>query len=675
MQELKRVINYKKLILLAFVAVANIIFFIYGNKPVKDEAILNKERASHASYIEEYQADVDTIIANADKLKKYSIFNRAGSFSYANILQTSSDFKRVDNVVVMEDEYKGVRNHTAYYYQYFFTMAVMIFVIYDLFSQRDNGMWELTYSSPNGRTMLALKQIAVIAVAGVVIHSVIYWSTFLVSMIQSGGVNDLGNPIQTIEEFARFTYPLSKIQYVAVLYLISLICIVSLSTIIWAVFVLFRSRNYALISILVFIAAEQFIYSHIDIHNVWNGLHYINIISIININDTLSTYRNWGVNTFVFPVFSVVIFVLIILTCVMGYVAVNVFQVKKPMKNISLIQRLADKISVGYQRLLSKAHRITKEIHKLIVTNHCGWVIIVVLIVTAYVCSTGQYYYTDDNKFMDGEYIEHGGVDYTYFENYLDDLYRQREDIDAKLQEYGEVVGDEDVDITSYLNLRTKQQQILKQIESSREYSDKIEYIGHIKEDYGIGAWMISDRGYEIILGERGMYRKIMISLALICGIMLIAADSEALEYKSGMILLERSSAYGRKKIRTEKYIANILFVIVMSVIVYGIEFVWMRNTYGMPYMNAPLISLTFIGNMLGSGIYNTGIVKSIMLNVDIGQFMIIQFLIKLVIWLIIMLSVLGIARRMKGKNKGIVLIDMVLVAVMVCVVYSRVIF
>ena len=30
MQELKRVINYKKLILLTFVAVANIIFFIYS---------------------------------------------------------------------------------------------------------------------------------------------------------------------------------------------------------------------------------------------------------------------------------------------------------------------------------------------------------------------------------------------------------------------------------------------------------------------------------------------------------------------------------------------------------------------------------------------------------------------------------------------------------------------
>ena len=33
MQELKRVINYKKLILIAAIALVNIIFFLYANKP------------------------------------------------------------------------------------------------------------------------------------------------------------------------------------------------------------------------------------------------------------------------------------------------------------------------------------------------------------------------------------------------------------------------------------------------------------------------------------------------------------------------------------------------------------------------------------------------------------------------------------------------------------------
>lgn len=44
MQELKRVINYKKLILIAIIALVNIIFFLYANKPVTDEGILTSEK-------------------------------------------------------------------------------------------------------------------------------------------------------------------------------------------------------------------------------------------------------------------------------------------------------------------------------------------------------------------------------------------------------------------------------------------------------------------------------------------------------------------------------------------------------------------------------------------------------------------------------------------------------
>ena len=83
-----------------------------------------------------------------------------------------------------------------------------------------------------------------------------------------------------------------------------MVCIVALCITIWGVFVMFRNRVYALVTMLIFAAVEQFIYSHIDIHSVWNGLHYINIINIININATFSSYRNWGVGTYVFPVFS-----------------------------------------------------------------------------------------------------------------------------------------------------------------------------------------------------------------------------------------------------------------------------------------------------------------------------------------------------------------------------------
>ena len=140
--------------------------FLYDNKPVMDEDIINKENVAHETYIKNYHEEVNAIIDNADKLKKYSIFNKAGSFSYANILQTARDFERVKNVILPEDEYKGVQAYTTYYYQYFFTMLVMMFVIYDMFAQRDNGMWSITYSCANGRIMYAIKQTGVIVVTG-----------------------------------------------------------------------------------------------------------------------------------------------------------------------------------------------------------------------------------------------------------------------------------------------------------------------------------------------------------------------------------------------------------------------------------------------------------------------------------------------------------------------------
>ena len=275
MQELKRIINYKRIILLLIAATVNVVFFLYDNKPVMDEDIINKENVAHETYIKNYHEEVNAIIDNADKLKKYSIFNKAGSFSYANILQTARDFERVKNVILPEDEYKGVQAYTTYYYQYFFTMLVMMFVIYDMFAQRDNGMWSITYSCANGRIMYAIKQTGVIVVTGAFTHTLIYWSTFIAAMLQRGGVRDLVNPVQTIETFDKFTYPWSKIKYVTVLYLISMVCIVALCITIWGVFVMFRNRVYALVTMLIFAAVEQFIYSHIDIHSVWNGLHYI----------------------------------------------------------------------------------------------------------------------------------------------------------------------------------------------------------------------------------------------------------------------------------------------------------------------------------------------------------------------------------------------------------------
>lgn len=69
MQELKRIINYKRIILLLIAVTVNVVFFLYDDKPVMDEDIINKENVAHETYIKNYHEEVNAIIDNADKLK------------------------------------------------------------------------------------------------------------------------------------------------------------------------------------------------------------------------------------------------------------------------------------------------------------------------------------------------------------------------------------------------------------------------------------------------------------------------------------------------------------------------------------------------------------------------------------------------------------------------------
>ena len=62
MQELKRIINYKRIILLLIAATVNVVFFLYDNKPVMDEDIINKENVAHETYIKNYHEEVIMLI-------------------------------------------------------------------------------------------------------------------------------------------------------------------------------------------------------------------------------------------------------------------------------------------------------------------------------------------------------------------------------------------------------------------------------------------------------------------------------------------------------------------------------------------------------------------------------------------------------------------------------------
>ena len=66
------------------------------------------------------------------------------------------------------------------------------------------------------------------------------------------------------------------------------------------------------------------------------------------------------------------------------------------------------------------------------------------------------------------------------------------------------------------------------------------------------------------------------------------------------------------------------------------------------------------------------GLVYNFILNATIRQLMLVEFFIRLIIAIIIMITMMWVGRITKGKNKTFTLIAMVIVVICVCIVYGR---
>ena len=624
MSEVKRVFNYKKIIMLAVFMCINLFLFMYINVPKSANGQSEREINRYNKYIESYHDEIDSVIKNADYLQKFSIFNKGKTFTYSNILRTANDFRRIQNVEVSYDNSRAVESFVNYYYSYYIAFFFVLIIVYDLFKYRENGVWQITFCTRNGRDYISAANIVVVITAAVLSVVAMALSTFVCSLVLYGGVGELGNPIQNIYSFGKFTYPISKLQYVILLIAANSLLIAALGLIIWAVFVMFRQRNYAVVCIAVFIGLESFLYKNIEYNSILNGLHYINVVSVLHLNEVLRTYINWGFKEYVFHVSSVVTFSILVVSAIAAIIAYEKCGVMRPYGKVSLWSRIAGAVNRMYQRMLSRMPQLMNEIHKLVFSGHGVWYIAVVLFVAIYFSGNGYMTYTDTEILKDEMYLEHGGKDKEYIREYTNE---KLTDLKNAMAALNELIAEKDSGNVSddwedrYYDANGEYQYARVRAGYVQEFADKLEYLDGVKEQYGVDAWLISERGYAEIIGSNSVVRETIILITLVAVIMLMAQENIEIEYTTGVEYILNSSVNGRKSRKIKKYISLIIFALVLCVVTYGIEYYCMYHRYGMPYMHAPSLSLQVISYKLGKGIYSLPAVKKLVISMSVGGF------------------------------------------------------
>lgn len=554
---------------------------------------LNKIK-EQLEYIIKYPENIKNIQNNADTLKSFSIFADKNSFTYNNIQKTAKDFKRVEGVQLYLTDNKAVSGFVTYYYIYYLALILNVFVLYELFGERENGMWCIVHTSKSGRAKLAFNRTMIITASAFIITGVLFFTTFLTSFIlyKTASINA---PIQNIESFSRFSLPMSQLQYIIYDFLYSFCAVLTLTAIVWMAFVFIRHRNIAVTVIAVFMGVEMLLYQKIQSQSVYGIFKQINLIRLLKVNDIISTYANRGKGTFVVSesnIMLTVTTVLFIAACTGGILG-TVYM--RPEQKKSVIARIADKIWEMYQHLLSGFSITAKEFHKLLITGRGLIVIGVLAILAVYFVRYGQMTFSDSTKELDNTYITNGGKEYHYITDMvnerLNDYQSAVKDAQDCMVRYnaGEATLEEVTESSSTVSLYAVK------LGRVSEFMKKQEYLQEINEKYGVDGYMISDRGYEEIFGKYSIIRETVLFLALAAAIILIVAENIVLEYRTGMNYIINASRHGRCWIQIHRALTGAVLTIILFCFIYGMDMYTMYTMYGMPYLEAPLMSLTFM--------------------------------------------------------------------------------
>ena len=376
------------------------------------------------NYLAHYYENVISVIENAEKLERFSIFSSGDSYSNRNIQQTAKDYRRVENVQVSLENNQAVEHFLNDSYLFYVGLALMVLLVYNIFKEKENGMWSMVHGAEGGRARLVLRRIAVLLGASLLILFLLYGSVLVESFILYGGVGCLGEPVQNLEMFSGFTYDLSQGIYLLGLFMASWLAMFTFSGLFWMLFVIFRNRNHALVAVGMLTGIEILLYQRIPVQSIYGAFKRVNIVRILHMNEVLSTYENWNVWGNPVSVWKIMIVVLMGLMLVSFFMALVGTVKMRPQGRTSMVTVLIHRVHEWYQHLFMRMPILVKEFHKLVITSKGTWVVFIILLLTIYFSSTGEMHFTSAMKEKDEIYLEHGGEDFTY----VKDLVQTRRD-------------------------------------------------------------------------------------------------------------------------------------------------------------------------------------------------------------------------------------------------------
>lgn len=561
------------------------------------EKVLIDDFYNEWKQISNYSGFLSEVGSNSDILSSISIFanssdKESDSFSEKNIEKTKLDYSSMSDIQPQFYGGKGVEGIFSFdITEYLLVLNIIVIVSILFYEEKDKNLYSIIRSVSSGRGPLILSKLGALAISTMIITTAFYM-TNIVFFGLTAGIGNLNRCIQSVPAYMDTVFRINVGEFLIINILLKTFAYILLGVIVTFISLLLKN---SIQIILVFIAVYG---SGIVLWNVIERtsglvlLKYLNIEGVLKTEELIGRYCN--ANIFGNPIEMWIVEYAIAVTVFVAFTVADILIFCKFINfttGKSRIIEVVDKII----RIPIPNTLLGHEVYKSGVMYRTIIVFIIYVIVTFnnitginYYITPAEQYYQSCMKYLEGELTPEK-------EKWLDKKQQQYDKLFNRLNQIEEMYGNGELSKQEAENLRLPIESKTAFYSTFSRVMQKKEYISKHSE-----SEFVYEKGYYMLLGAD--YRENLLQLiGIITVLILMLSPVHAMEYKTDMNRLIKTTPLGRSKTRKAKLIYSISTITIVFILMTARNVYIMATNFGLPNCTAGVSSIFNIAAPYGN--------------------------------------------------------------------------
>ena len=590
------------------------------------------------NYINGYGEFIENTLLNAEKSQQFSIFNKADDYTMRNINKIYKDYiklRKVKPQIVNQRAFISYGNNIALISM--FVIFIILYMLFNMQKEYDNREILFSYSAPKGRFALAVRRNIIITITAIILTIAFNLVIYILSNMLYGYV-DYTAPVQSVSSYSKCSM---NIPIITELFLNVLETGIGLALIAMLTNLVFNIMYNKYISIC-FLGGLFFIEWRaallVQNNSVNRILANINLYRIIDYSTYHKNYQN--INIFNYPISShVLIFTITLVLFVAFFLLSALTYAKRYPYRKQFFAKVKNNIEIMSGKVFCKLGFVYFELYKLLIRGKKLFIIIAFILAEIILIYGTRVDFPARQRQMDRIYEEYGGDDWERFNGYVQNYENEISQAEVYIEDIKGVSADDENAHNIFMEAESLNSDLNEKRKILSEYKHITERKERIEADKGLVVYAMSDRGYDEIYGRNSYIREAGIIIMLIVITVIISSGYYIEEEQSGVDRLIKCSESGIAKVYNMKLYILSAVITGVSVLFIFIDMFFMAKLYGFKYINAPLVSITFMESRAGI----------IFANMKIWQYIILDIITKLSVIIISMFTALELSFKTRN--------------------------